>query len=120
MRDQTIESAEPVTEPTGPAGPPSGTEPAGWREAVARHVAFTLVLVVAAIGVFRLVEYHWREGSVLIAGALLLAAVFRALLPERTAGLLVVRGRPVDVLSYIALGGLMMFVALTLTGGPFG
>lgn len=120
MRDQAIEPAAPVTEPSGPAGPPPGEQLSGWREAVSRHLAFALVLAMSVVGVVRLVLYHWREGSALIAGALLLAALFRALLPDRTAGLLVVRGRPVDVLSYTALGGLMLFVALTLTGGPFG
>lgn len=120
MRDHTIEPTAPVTEPTGPAGPPPADQPTGWRGALSRHLAFSLVVAVVVIGLVRLLLYHWREGSVLIAGALLLAALFRALLPERTAGLLVVRGRPVDVLSYTSLGGLMMFVALTLTGGPFG
>lgn len=120
MRDHAIEAAAPVTEPIGPTGGPPGDQPAGWRPAIARHLAFVLVLLVAAVGVFRLVLYHWREGSALIAGALLLAALCRALLPQRNAGLLAVRGRPIDVLSYAALGGLMLFIALTLTGGPFG
>lgn len=117
MRDHAIESAVPVTEPTGP--PPPDDQSGGWRAAVSRHLAFALVLALVVAGLVRLVLYHWREGSALIAGALLLAALFRALLPDGAAGLLVVRGRPVDVLSYTALGGLMMFVALTLTGGPF-
>lgn len=120
MRDHAIEPADPVTEPIPAAGPPHGGEPAGWRDVLSRYAAFALVLLVAAVGVVRLVEYHWRQGSALIACALLLAAVCRALLSDRMAGLLAVRGRPVDVLSYLALGGLMLFVALTLTGGPFG
>ncbi|HEX9337846.1 MAG TPA: DUF3017 domain-containing protein, partial [Pseudonocardiaceae bacterium] len=40
--------------------------------------------------------------------------------PARRAGLLAVRGRAVDVLSYAGLGALVMFVAGTITGGPFG
>jgi hypothetical protein len=41
-------------------------------------------------------------------------------LPIRLSGLLAVRGRVIDVLCYLALAALMLFVALTLTGGPFG
>jgi hypothetical protein len=120
LRDHAIEPAEPVTEPIPASEPPRGGQRTGRRDVVSRYLAFVLVLLVAAVGVARLVEYHWRQGSALIACALLLAALWRALLPDRTAGLLVVRSRPVDVLSYAALGGLMLFMALTLTGGPFG
>jgi hypothetical protein len=108
---------EAVTEPLRPVEPPVPVaERGGWRS----HVAFVLVLLVAAIGVVRLGLYHWREGSVLIGGALALAGFFRLVLPTRLTGLLAVRGRVIDVLSYLALAALMLFVALTLTGGPFG
>jgi hypothetical protein len=125
--------AEPVTEPippvapagpVGPVGPPppdpEPRRPRGWPMALRSQLAFAVVLVVVAVGVIRLGQYHWREGSVLIAGALLLAGLCRAVLPPRLAGLLVVRGRPIDVASYVVLAALMLFVALTLTGGPFG
>jgi Protein of unknown function (DUF3017) len=106
-----------VSEPTEPIRRiPAGTEGGGFRS----HLAFSLVLVVAAVGMVRIGLYHWREGAVLIGGALLLAALFRAVLPDRRAGLLVVRGRPIDVLSYTGLAALILFVALTLAGGPFG
>jgi hypothetical protein len=131
VRDQAIEQgigggtapSDAVTEPIGPADPPTPVEPAepgGWRGALRSHLAFALVLLVGAVGILRIVQYHWREGAVLLGAALLLAALFRALLPSRTAGLLVVRGRPVDVLSYTGLGVCVLFVALTITGGPFG
>lgn len=120
MRDHAIEPAEPVTQPIPATGSRRRGRPPGRWDVASEYVAFALVLLVVAVGVVRLVEYHWRQGSALIACALLLAALLRALLPDRTAGLLAVRGRPVDVLSYTALGGLMLFIALTLTGGPFG
>ncbi|HEX4702322.1 MAG TPA: DUF3017 domain-containing protein [Pseudonocardiaceae bacterium] len=94
--------------------------PQGWLGAVRTHLPFALVLLVAAAGIFWTVLYHWRQGSALVGGALELAAVFRALLPDRRAGLLAVRGRPVDVLSYAGLGAFLLFVAGTITGGPFG
>jgi Protein of unknown function (DUF3017) len=122
---------DPVTEPipaqddAPPADPgtPTGPGPRGWEAlsgAVRDHAAFVLVLLVLAVGGIRMLEYHWRQGSGLIGGALILAALFRALLPDSRAGLLVVRGRPVDVLSYAGLGAVTLWVALTLTGGPFG
>jgi DUF3017 family protein len=79
-----------------------------------------MVLLVAAVGIVRITQYHWRQGAALIGAALVLAALFRAILPPRRAGLLAVRGRPVDVLSYAGLGALMVFVAVTIQGGPFG
>jgi hypothetical protein len=116
------EAAEPVTEPIhqGPAGPGEPPRPRGWRGAVSEHLAYALVLAVGVIGIIRLVQYHWRQGAALLGAALLLAALFRALLPDRNAGLLAVRGRPVDVLSYVILGGCVLYVAGSLTGGPFG
>ncbi|HEX3647478.1 MAG TPA: DUF3017 domain-containing protein [Pseudonocardiaceae bacterium] len=82
--------------------------------------AFLLVLLIAAVGVVRILQYHWREGAVLVGGALVVAALLRAVLPGARAGLIAVRGRLVDVLSYAALAGMILFVAITLTGGPFG
>lgn len=82
------------------------------------QLTFALVLAVVAVGMVRIAQYHWREGTVIIGGALLLAAGLRAVLgPERT-GLLGIRRRSLDVLTYGALGLLMLFVALTITGGP--
>jgi Protein of unknown function (DUF3017) len=131
VRDHTIEkqATDAVTEPIGPVEPrpadrppPSEPvpEPQGWLGATRTHLPFTLVLLVTAVGILRMVLYHWRQGAALVGGALVLAALFRALLPTRRAGLLAVRGRPIDVLSYVGLGAFVLFVALTIQGGPFG
>lgn len=82
------------------------------------QLPFALVLGIVAVGFVRIAQYHWREGTVLIAGALLVAAVLRAMLPPERAGLIVIRGRGVDVLSYTAFGVLIAFVALTINKGP--
>lgn len=118
-------STEPITTApanTQPAGPPrrDDTEPGGWRGAVRDHAAFALVLLVGVVGIIRLVQYHWREGAALLGAALLVAALLRTVLPDPRAGLLVVRGRRVDVLSYAGLGVCVLFVAFTIAGGPFG
>jgi hypothetical protein len=84
------------------------------------HLPFLTVMLVVAAGIVRIVMYYWREGTVLIGAALLLAALFRMLLSDQKAGLLAVRGRKVDVLLYGGFGAMILFVALTITGGPFG
>ncbi len=83
-----------------------------------KHVPLILVLAVTAAGLIRIAMYNWREGTGLIGVALLLAALLRALLPGDRVGTVAIRSRPVDVLLYSGLGLMIMFVALTITGGP--
>jgi hypothetical protein len=82
------------------------------------ELAFGLVLIAVLVGLARTAQYHWREGAAIIGAALLLAAGLRALLVPERAGLLVVRGRTPDVLTYGGLGLLVLVLALTITGGP--
>ncbi|ETA66300.1 DUF3017 domain-containing protein [Haloechinothrix halophila] len=84
------------------------------------HLPFGLVLAIVASGFVRIAQYHWREGTVLIAGALFVAAVLRAVLMPEKAGLLVIRGRAIDVLAYTAFSALILFVSLTIAQGPTG
>ena len=88
------------------------------RTSLRPQLTFGLVLAVVLIGMVRIAQYHWREGAVIIGGALLVAAGLRAVLPPERTGLLGIRRRAVDVLTYGAFGLLMLFVALTITGGP--
>ena len=88
------------------------------RTSLRPQLTFGLVLAVVLLGMVRIAQYHWREGTVIIGGALLLAAVLRAVLPPEWTGLLGVRRRALDVLTYGVFGLLMLFVALTITGGP--
>ena len=119
---------DPVTEPiemgTRPADQPPHAEPAppsgGRMEAIRTHLAFAVVGLMAVAGIVLIIEYYWRKGALLIGGALLMAAVFRALLSPRRAGLLAVRGRAVDVLSSAGLGAIILFVAGTITPSLFG
>jgi hypothetical protein len=82
------------------------------------QVPFAIVLILVAVAAVRIAQYHWRQGAVIVAGALLVAAVFRAVLPSVRAGLLAIRGRPVDVLSYSGLAVVLIFLAFTITNGP--
>ena len=75
------------------------------------------VLAVAGVGLLRVATANWREGSVLLGGALLLAALLRVVLAPENAGLLAIRGRSVDVLSYLGLGTAVVLLAVTITRG---
>ena len=90
-----------------------------WTEEIGRYTPFVLVLAVAAAGIVLIFLYHWRIGSGLIGGSLLVAAGLRALLPEKQLGLLALRRKFTDILMYGGLGVLIIFVAATIIGGPF-
>ncbi|GAB3547615.1 uncharacterized membrane protein YidH (DUF202 family) [Actinopolyspora lacussalsi] len=85
---------------------------------VSAQLCFALVILIVLFGGLRVAMSHWREGATLLGGALLLAAVLRGSLPAERVGLLAIRGRVVDVLLYGALGLVIVFVAITITGGP--
>lgn len=78
------------------------------------HAAFTLVLVMAAAGFVRVLQEHWREGTALVGGAMVVAGLARIVLPDDRAGLLAVRSQAADVLCYLGLGGLMVLLAVTV------
>jgi hypothetical protein len=84
------------------------------------QVPFAVVMLIVLLGIVRIVMYHWREGTVLIGVALVVAGVIRILLSDQRAGLLAVRTRKVDFMLYGGFGGMILFIALTITGGPFG
>ncbi|HEX4360914.1 MAG TPA: DUF3017 domain-containing protein [Pseudonocardia sp.] len=83
------------------------------------HGAVSVVWVIAAAGFIRVLAEHWREGTGLIGGALLVAAVSRVLLPEDRAGLLAIRSQAIDVLSYLGFGLVMVLLAATIPRTPF-
>jgi hypothetical protein len=96
----------------------SATHPPRRKFSVTQ-LPFLVVLLIVAVAALLIAQYHWRQGTALIGGALLVAGVLRAALPSERAGLLAIRGRPVDVLSYAALAALILFLSFTITGGPF-
>ena len=75
------------------------------------------VLVLAAIAMQRVLTQHWREGAVLLGVALLAAAALRMVLSTDRIGLLAIRSRAIDVLSYGGFGGAMVLLASTITRG---
>ncbi|MBB1157753.1 MULTISPECIES: DUF3017 domain-containing protein [Amycolatopsis] len=83
------------------------------------HVPFAVIMLLLAAAVVRALQYHWREGAVLVGVALFVAGALRAVLPEERAGLLAIRGKVVDILTYSALCAAVLYIALSIVGGPF-
>ena len=88
---------------------------ADLRSRLPVHAPLALVLLIAVVGMSRVLTQHWREGAVLLGGAMIVAAVLRAVLPTERVGLLAVRSRPVDVLCYAAFGLVMSIIAVQIT-----
>lgn len=78
------------------------------------ELPIVVALAGVAIGLVVIALHHFREGSLVIACAVIAAAVFRLLLPTRRAGLLAVRGRLLDVAVLGALGVGMLALALAV------
>ncbi|WP_203569142.1 DUF3017 domain-containing protein [Aestuariimicrobium ganziense] len=57
---------------------------------------------------------HWRRGAFAAGCAVLLAAVLRAVLPRRVAGLLAVRSRWFDTLVLLVCGAAMLVLTLVV------
>lgn len=87
----------------------------GWRAVLTEHGGLLLVLAIALAGMERILTAHWRQGSALLGGALLAAAVLRALLPTDRTGLLAIRSKAIDVIFYSAFGLVMVVLAVTIT-----
>ena len=84
-----------------------------WLRAEAPFVV-VVTLVLASCLYLYLAPGHWRRASGVIALALIVAGLFRAFLPNSGAGLLFVRGRARDAVTYLVLGGVILGVAIHL------
>lgn len=94
---------------------PPGTVPPPLRK-----WPFGLVVGGVALGVGLASLLSFRLGGYVVGLALLLGAGLRLMLPERQAGLLVVRGRALDVATLAALGVAMLVATAVVPGGPVG
>ena len=108
----------------GPAGqaervPPEQGEvsdPPDLRPDFLRPWALLAVLVIFAIGVGLVATRHWRRGSVMVGGSLVLAGLLRWVLPERLAGLLVVRSKIFDVALGLGVGTGVVVLGMVVPG----
>jgi len=78
--------------------------PARSRVGVLREWPMVLVLVGVAGSLAVVALGHFRRGSVLLAGAVVLAMFLRLLLTTEEAGMLAVRSKVVDVVCLAVLG----------------
>ncbi|MDN5861543.1 MAG: DUF3017 domain-containing protein [Pseudonocardia sp.] len=88
---------------------------ADLRSRLPVHLPIGVVALIVAIGMVRVLTQHWRQGAVLIGGAMLAAALFRAVVPDDRIGLLAVRGRSLDVLCYATFATVLIVVAVLIT-----
>jgi hypothetical protein len=86
-----------------------------WIEDQIPFLAVLLVLTVAFLYLI-IAPGRWGRGSGAVSVAVLLAGVLRATLPTDRAGMLAVRGRWLDTLAYLVLGGLILAVDIRLHG----
>ena len=91
--------------------------PAGLRARISRHAPMLSVLLIAAVGMERVLTQHWREGALLLGGSLLVAAALRMVLSTERSGLLAIRSRAIDVACYGVFGLAMVVLAATITRG---
>lgn len=85
------------------------------RPLVVRELPMLAVLAAVAAGLGMVVaERDYEPGVLLFAGAVCLAALLRAVLPNGAAGMLRVRSRAADVLALGLLGAAGVFAALAL------
>lgn len=90
---------------------------ADLRSQLTRQAPTLVVLAIAVVGMARVLTQHWREGAVLLGGALLVASALRMILPTDRSGLLAIRSRVIDVLCYAGFGLAMVILAVTITRG---
>ncbi|MDT4920582.1 MAG: hypothetical protein QOI15_1484 [Pseudonocardiales bacterium] len=82
---------------------------------VAQFAPLAVLAVLAAAFLYLVFEPgRWGRASGVVAVAVLVAAVLRAVVPPTRVGLLAVRSRWFDTATYLVLGGLILAVDLRL------
>lgn len=98
--------------------PPATAE--GYRRArtwwlVISNVAYVLVVAFVVAGLVLIAIERWRRGLVVIGAGVGVAAVLRAALPDRRAGLLRVRGRIFDTTVLVLTAVAVLIIAWTIS-----
>jgi hypothetical protein len=79
-----------------------------------RQWPLLVVLVVVGCGLLLVAAERWRSGLVGMGLAVVVAGLFRLLMPLRRIGFLAVRSRPVDVALMLATGVAVAVIALAI------
>lgn len=90
---------------------------ADLRSRIPASVPPAIVFVVVGAGFVRVLMSNWREGAVIMAAGLVVAALLRLVLPAEQAGVLAVRSRAVDVVCYLVPAAVMILTAITIVRG---
>ena len=95
--------------PRSPRTAPASRAALAW-------VPYLIVLAGVAAGMFVIWQgsQHAGQGAAVVGAALLVAALARLVLPPRYAGLLVTRGKALDVAAFAVLGTALLAVAASL------
>ena len=90
--------------------------PAGSGLQIVAWLPYLIVLAGAAVGMVVIWQgsQHAGQGAAVVGAALLVAALARLVLPPRYAGLLVTRGKALDVAAFAVLGTAVLAVAASL------
>lgn len=84
------------------------------RDAIRRSLPMIAVVVVIAAAVVLVLADRWRRGAFVFGLATLLAAACRLFLSTERVGLLAVRSRMFDTLSLAAVGGAVVWLAVSI------
>jgi hypothetical protein len=79
---------------------------------VIRTVPITVVLTIVVVALIMIALAHWRRGAIGLGLAMLVAGLLRALLSDRTIGVLAVRGKRFDVSFYVLSAAVMITLTL--------
>ena len=82
------------------------------NQRVLRAIPITFVLIIVAGALLLIAFAYWRRGAFALGLAMLLAGLLRAILSERTIGVLAVRGKGFDLLFYFASAAIMLTLAI--------
>jgi Protein of unknown function (DUF3017) len=112
---------------TGPVARPPAQRGAGQRvprpplylrrpllAGLVRQWPLLVVIVAVGFGLLLVAAERWRSGLVVMGLAMVLAGLFRLLMPVRRVGFLAVRSRPVDVALTIGVGVAVAVIALAV------
>ncbi len=78
------------------------------------HWPFALVVLMVLVAGGFVVADRWRRGAVLVGIAMLTGAILRAVLRDHQVGLLAVRNRPVDVVTFASFGVAIIVLASSI------
>jgi hypothetical protein len=85
-----------------------------WPGAAKRQWPLLLVIAAFVVGLVLIYFEYWRRGSFVVGGAVGLSGFLRLVLPERLAGLLVVRSKLLDVCFASGAGAVIMVLSLAV------